>query len=246
MKFQPICSIALALILFPLAAGAAVSEKPAPTTPDSVTILLPENTTAAAAAQTKETHSPEEIALFLSSWQPNRITVSSRVPNTSEFKTIGVPYFSVAYESRPLIEGKYGNLSAIAGLGFLAMDRTGIIAYETGNLGDSQHLYVLPASAGLQVAPRFLSWKMLKTYGRLLFVPALAAVDESTLGNQSFRLALNFEAIGGISYGLGWLWHNRDYTAGPKLHVGVTETFGGLTATDLSGFGIQSGIGFAF
>lgn len=234
----------LASLLF--TAQVMAAETPSATSVDSVTVTLPESSIAGDSTQNKSPAGHSEIEFFASSWQPSHIATGSRVANASAFKTIGIPYLSVAYESQPLLERQFLNISLIAGLGFLAMNRTGTLAYETGSLADNQHLYLVPASVGFQLRPTFLSWRMLQTYGRLLLTPSLVAIEESTLGDQTLRVGLDLQAIAGMSFGLGWLWHEHSYDSGPKLHVGAVSTFGSLTSTDLSGFGIQSGIGFAF
>ncbi|MGZ3731651.1 MAG: hypothetical protein ACXVCG_20680 [Bdellovibrionota bacterium] len=170
-----------------------------------------------------------QVELGVSSWKPNRVTTYSRIAGTTDFATKGIPSLDASFFA-PV----YGRQIHIQfGLGFLALERSGIISNSGINVPQTENGYVTTLRLGATYSPWSLMSDRLVPYVSGALLPSMLITHRSSFDDGTNDTGVPFE------FGAGAL-----ISAYKTLSVdlGITETLGSVQQSDFKGFAVRAGL----
>lgn len=121
------------------------------------------------------------IALSLSSWFPQSISIRSRVPGTSTPEPTGFPSFFVGYITTPFVQNTFISLRGAFGIGLALMEREGSVKFENTTYVDHQKIYALPVSLGVDLSSPYTTYEGFQGLMRLSADPTFVLSENSGL-----------------------------------------------------------------
>jgi hypothetical protein len=178
-----------------------------------------------------------QLELSVSSWAPDALNTSGRLPSTS-YNFFAAPPVTASYLFSLWNQPKAGDLMIKLSGGFDVLQRTSTVNTPGGGLGTSQNAYLLPLTAGVEFTPsatRVGAWAFHvgTSAGAMLFFSERSPIDDgvSTAGIIALLNA-------GAESNLRWLARSTDL----KLSLDLVGSLGTVDGGSLAGLGVSAGV----
>ncbi len=173
--------------------------------------------------------------LSMSNWAPTAMSEPTSLTNTSDFKVVGMPEFSLNV-SKTAYASDVFQLSPKIGLSFLGMQRTGQLGIGSSAYTVSQNLNIYKVRLGGEVATSHF-WLGMRPVLALAAIPTWSQSSLSAFNEGVSQVDVSGEASLALEINISPLaeWVGLGETA---LEVGIetTKCFTGANLTQTAGF----------
>jgi opacity protein-like surface antigen len=179
-------------------------------------------------AQRERANAPKtQVQLGASSWKPGSLVLPSRFPTTS-FTTTDLPTLSISLFS-PLSS----IWTAEVGVSFMTMRREGTISSSGLNIRQEQNAYVNTVRLGGMYAPWSLWGDKVRPYASAAILPTMVVTRSSSFGEGVSEMGVPMELGAGALIKV---------SQPISVDLGISQTFGKVQDSDMSGFAVRAGV----
>jgi hypothetical protein len=221
---------------FAFAQTAKPKKKPVGQMPTELTVEIPQTLSSAqqqfslssGSAEAQKIPFLQSVSFSLSNLVAEEITVRGSTPKLFSFSTKH-PNAEIRFNSRPLFQGSRVFLKTFFGIGFASLARESNVVLPTGNIRDSQFLYIGQVELGATIlAIPFSGLSQLKVGVEALAAPSLSFSTRSLSSDGK-----TYRALGGQA--ATFLFYDFSSRVGISLKTGYR--FSNLSLENDNGFG---------